>query len=392
MWDSYDQMLSPVAQEGTDVLPVISRLLAIPHLRARYLAHIRTIAKEWLDWQTLGPMINDYISLIDDGVKADDKKLYDYDAFTNSPGPDEEGDDSGGGGGGFGHRSSPSFKRFITERREFLQEHPEINKPTPTIHSVSLQSNPTANKAIPVTTELGTGVAVDAVFLYYTPSLTLPFQSVPMFDDGAHYDGKADDGIYGGDIPPFPAGVQVHYYVEARSAHPPGTATFTPERTKLGALTYQVTSPSGRISPLVINELMASNTKSLSDPQKEYDDWIEIHNLSDNQIDLSGMYLSDKKENPKKWTFPENTTIPAGGYLILWADEDVEDAPGLHINFKLSNGGEFVTFTDSDERGNRVLDSIEFGKQRKDTPIGRFPDGTGDFRPMRMTPGEKNRL
>jgi len=157
-------------------------------------------------------------------------------------------------------------------------------------------------------------------------------------------------------------------------------------------LTYQVTSPSGRVSPLVINELMASNTKSLSDPQKEFDDWIELHNLSDHQIDLSGMYLSDKKENPKKWTFPENTTIPAGGYLILWADEDVEDAPGLHINFKLSIGGEFVTFTDSDERGNRVLDSIEFGKQKKDTPIGRFPDGTGDFRTMRMTPGQKNRL
>ena len=70
----------------------------------------------------------------------------------------------------------------------------------------------------------------------------------------------------------------------------------------------------------------------------------------------------------------------------------MEDEPGLHINFKLSNGGEFVTFTDSDERGNRVLDSIEFGQQRKDTPIGRFPDGTGDFRPMRMTPGKKNRL
>jgi hypothetical protein len=180
--------------------------------------------------------------------------------------------------------------------------------------------------------------------------------------------------------------------VEARSAHPLGTTTFKPERTKFGALTYLVTSPSGRISPLVINELMASNTKSLSDPQKEFDDWIELHNLSDNQIDLSGMYLSDKKENPKKWTFPENTTIPAGGYLILWADEDVEDEPGLHINFKLSNGGEFVILTDRDERGNRVLDSIKFGKQRKDTPIGRFPDGTGDFRTMRMTPGEKNRL
>jgi hypothetical protein len=391
-WDSWEPMLSPVAQEHTDSLPVIKRFLAIPHLRARYLAHIRTIIKEGLDWQILEPMIKDYMALIDKEVKADDKKLYGYDAFASNRGQGEEADDSGGGGWGFGPRSSPSFKLFVTERRKFLQEHPEINKPTPTILSVSLNSNPVENKAVLVTATLGGAVQADVVLLYYRPSSNLPFQSVPMFDDGGHHDGKAGDGIYGGDMPPFPAGVKVHYYVEARSAHSLGTTTFTPERTKLGALTYLVTSPTGINSPVVINELMASNTMSLNDPQKEYDDWIELHNLSDNRIDLFGMYLSDRKEQPKKWTFPENTTIPAGGYLILWADEDVEDEPGLHLNFKLSNGGEIVILTDRDERGNRVLDSIEFGKQRKDMPIGRFPDGTGDFRTMRMTPGKKNRL
>jgi hypothetical protein len=358
-WDSYEPMLSPVAQENTDSLPVIKRLLAIPHLRARYLAHIRTIVKEWLDWEILGPMINDYITLIDEEVKADDKKLYDYDAFASNRGQVEEANDSGGGGWGFGPRSSPSLKRFITERREFLLEHPEINKPTPTIHSVALQSKPTENKAVPVTAKLDTGAEVNRVLVYYTPSLALPFKSVSMFDDGAHHDGMAGDGIYGGDIPPFPAGVQVHYYVEARSVPSVGTTTFKPERTTLSALTYQVTSPSGWRSPVIINEFMASNTKSLSDPQKEFDDWIELHNLSDHQIDLSGMYLSDRKERPKKWTIPEHTFIPAGGYLILWADEDVEDEPGLHLNFKLSNGGEFIILTDRDERGNRVLDSTE---------------------------------
>ena len=391
-WDSWEPMLSPVAQAQTASLPVIKRFFAIPHLRARYLANIRTIVKEWLDWQILEPMINDYMTLIDEEVKADDKKLYNYDAFANSRGQGEEADNSGGGGREFGHRSSPSFKGFVTERRKFLQEHPEINKPTPTILSVSLNSNPVENKAVPVTATLGGTVEADVVLLYYRPSSNLPFQSVPMFDDGGHHDGKASDNIYGGDLPPFPGGVTVQYYVEARSAHPHVTATFKPERTNSGALTYLVTSPSGGTSPIVINEIMASNTKSLRDPQKEFDDWIELHNVSDRQIDLSGMYLSDKKENPRKWTFPDNITLPAGGYLILWADEDVDDDPGIHLNFKLSNGGEWLILMDRDERGNRLLDSIEFGKQRRDTPIGRFPDGTGDFRPMRMSPGEKNRL
>ena len=30
--------------------------------------------------------------------------------------------------------------------------------------------------------------------------------------------------------------------------------------------------------PLVINELMASNSSNIQDPQGQYDDWIEIHN------------------------------------------------------------------------------------------------------------------
>ena len=30
--------------------------------------------------------------------------------------------------------------------------------------------------------------------------------------------------------------------------------------------------------PVVINELLASNTKSAADPQGEFDDWIELYN------------------------------------------------------------------------------------------------------------------
>ena len=75
-WETEGQMLSPVSQEHDTMRPVIGRLLAIPHLRARYLAHIRTIANEWLDWDVLQPIIAEYQSLVDAEVKADDKKLY----------------------------------------------------------------------------------------------------------------------------------------------------------------------------------------------------------------------------------------------------------------------------------------------------------------------------
>ena len=413
MWPDNNPMLSPVAQEDNERLPVISRLLSIPHLRARYLAHVWTIVSEWLDWDVLAPIIEEYQSLIDVEVKADDKKLYSYDGFANSATQDYSGGEGFGPPGGFalppsdfggrrrggfgrrggpGHGTTPSFKHFVEERREFLLNHPEMDKPVPVIQSVSHQTTPLAGESVQVKAEMGGDVEVDAVILYYAAGAEMRFESVPMFDDGVHSDGEADGDIYVGEIPAFPVGTKVHYYVEARSVTSVGTTTFSPAKAEFGALTYQVITPIAESSPVVINELMAFNTSSLKDPQGENDDWIELYNLSDQRIDLSGMYLSDNKDNPRKWAFHENTTISPKGYLIVWADEDGKAQLGLHANFKLSKNGEVVMLIDKDERGNKVLDSIKFGKQEKNSAYGRLPNGIGDFRQLTMTPGKSNKL
>ena len=143
---------------------------------------------------------------------------------------------------------------------------------------------------------------------------------------------------------------------------------------------------------VVINELMADNDNTLADPQGDYDDWLELYNLTDSAVLLSGMYLSDKENEPTKWEFPENTEIPANGYLIVWLDEDGEDAPdGLHANFKLSKSGETVTLVGIDAQGNQVvLDSITFEEQETDTALGRLPNGTGEFQIVQATPGAPN--
>ena len=143
---------------------------------------------------------------------------------------------------------------------------------------------------------------------------------------------------------------------------------------------------------VVINELMADNDNTLADPQGDYDDWLELHNLTDTAVSLAGMYLSDKEDEPTKWAFPENTEIPANGYLVVWLDEDVDDPEGLHADFKLSKKGETVMLVDTDAQGNQVLDSITFGEQETDTAFGRSPDGTGDFQVVRATPGAQNMM
>ena len=149
-----------------------------------------------------------------------------------------------------------------------------------------------------------------------------------------------------------------------------------------------MSNPSVNGLSVVINELMADNDNILADPQGDYDDWLELHNLTDSPVVLTGMYLSDKEDEPTKWAFPENTEIPANGYLIVWLDEDIDDVEGLHADFKLSKSGEIVTLVDTD--GIQVLDSITFGEQATDTALGRFPDGTGEFQVVQPTPGSEN--
>ena len=135
---------------------------------------------------------------------------------------------------------------------------------------------------------------------------------------------------------------------------------------------------------------MASNTQSLADPQGDNDDWIELHNVSNRTVDLSGMYLSDNQNDPRKWRFPDGTQIGPGNYLIVWADEDSNAETGLHANFKLSKNGEMVMLVDTDQRGNQVLDAIKFRGQGEDVAVGRVPNGIGDFKPLDGTPGMQN--
>ena len=133
--------------------------------------------------------------------------------------------------------------------------------------------------------------------------------------------------------------------------------------------------------PLIINEFMASNNNTITDPQGHYDDWIEIYNSGTVSIDIGGMYLTDAPDEPMMWRIPVGnpalTTIPAGGYLLIWADEDGTDY-GLHANFKLNANGEEIGLFDSD--GITLIDGISFPEQTTDISYGRDPESNGQIR------------
>ncbi|MBN2131715.1 MAG: CotH kinase family protein, partial [Sedimentisphaerales bacterium] len=145
-------------------------------------------------------------------------------------------------------------------------------------------------------------------------------------------------------------------------------------------------------NPLSINEFMASNSDFVRDSQGQYDDWIEIHNQAAAPIDVAGFYLTDDLDAPAPWRFPTGkpalTTIPPGGFLLVWADGDVGDS-GLHANFALAAGGDTIYLLEPD--GRTLIDSVEFREQVPNLSVGRYPDGVGEWRFMGMpTPAAPN--
>jgi hypothetical protein len=87
--------------------PLRSRLLAVPALRAQYLAYVREIAEKWLNWNTLEPLVREYQGVIAAEVKADTRKLYSFERFQADVA-----------------EAPNSLKNFVDKRRAFLLKTP----------------------------------------------------------------------------------------------------------------------------------------------------------------------------------------------------------------------------------------------------------------------------
>jgi len=138
---------------------------------------------------------------------------------------------------------------------------------------------------------------------------------------------------------------------------------------------------------------MAEN-HTIVDPDEPgaYPDWFELYNPGPGTAFLGGMYLSDDLANTTKFQIPAGLTIPAGEFLVFWADEDGSQGP-THTNFKLSKSGESVSLYDTAADGNGLIDRIVFGAQQSDVTYGRGRDGgsTWVFLPA-PSPGASNNV
>jgi hypothetical protein len=138
----------------------------------------------------------------------------------------------------------------------------------------------------------------------------------------------------------------------------------------------------------VLNEVLARNSAAAISPWGSYADFIEIYSPS--SANLSGMGLSDDPDEVK-FTFPQGTFM-AGGRFVVWCDggraASTSASASMNAGFSLSgrSGGVYLFNTNG-----QAVNSVEYGLQVQDRPIGRSPDGWGSWRLLSSaTPGAGN--
>ncbi len=149
---------------------------------------------------------------------------------------------------------------------------------------------------------------------------------------------------------------------------------------------------------LFINEFMASNDAATVDPDEDsndgdpYEDWFEIYNADSVAVDIGGMWVTDDLSKLDNYQIPTSapakTTIQPGGFLVIWADKEMQQGVN-HVNFALSGGGEAIGLILAD--GSTIVDSYTYGPQQTDVSFGRNPDGGDTWETMgTATPGASN--
>ncbi len=360
-------------EDNTD-FPLLNRMLAVPSIRQRYLAHVRLILEEYFNPLYIDAKIDAWEELIDELVQEDPKKFYTYTQFLSS---------------------ITSLKEDIVTRRNFLLSNAELVGGVPlTVNQVSYMvdgvqwQTPSEINEVEVVANVSGSSGIASVWLYHGEGLTGAFDKIEMYDDGQHNDGAALDGQYGGVIPTKSIGTYIRFYIEAIAADNAATATFEPKGAEHNVFLYQVGIEPASESTVVINELMAENNTAVEDEFGEYDDWLELYNLGESDLNLSGWSLTDNINDLQKFEFPEGTIIESGAYLVIWADED-EDQGELHSNFKLSANGESLYLLNDTQK---LVDEISFPEAIEDLSYARTPNGTGSFTYKTHTLGLNNDL
>ena len=115
-----------------------------------------------------------------------------------------------------------------------------------------------------------------------------------------------------------------------------------------------------------------SEVSAVEAVKSQKNDWIELHNGSDTEVDLTGWTLSDDPDEPAKFTL-SSKTIDAGGYLVVECTNHTLRQTADIAPFSISFGGETIVLYDA--KGS-LVDSFDTGALGPGITSGRIESDT----------------
>lgn len=341
--------------------PLTNRILGIEEFKNRLNFYINKIIQDVFNEGVLFPEIDRLKALTETAAEEDIYRTLDYGfdieayhaSFTSELG---------------GHVKY-GLKPYITTRVNSALEQVVLTNITPIITKV--KTNFTFIENEETLTIKATVLDDDEIITVTAQVTTDQTTSVPLLDDGLGRDKVANDGVFTGTFSPLEYEGEISFYITA--ADPTEQIERFPKNPEVNLIEQVGQSD----SPLVINELMASNSSTIADEGGAFADWLEIYNPSDAPISLNGYFLTDNLTIKNKWAFPD-TIIEPESFLLIWVDDDEKEGP-LHTSFNLSKTGEDIGLYLQSGDSYLTVDAFAFPELGTDFSYGRLGDGGNDF-------------
>jgi spore coat protein CotH len=339
-------------RESSANFPLMNKLMKVPQIRQRYLAHYRTILDENFRNGSAAALVDKYAAMINPYLGYTNDNVTKANVLTGIT----------------------ELKTNISTRLTYLNQNTElaatglsISAVTPSVNNVNF-ARPSSTQTVKVNASVTGSAGVSAVYLYYGQNLEGGFTKLNM---------TLANNVYSATIPALPKGTYVRYYIEAIANNTAKTASYMPVGAEHDVYLYRVKFAENIKNDIVINEVMASNQTAVADNRGLYGDWIELYNKSTLPINISGYYLSDNEALLTQYQIPTGTTIAGNDYLVFWADDLNTATNGeFHTNFKLNATADNVYLATPSLD---IADHVEIENVEQDSALARLPNATGPF-------------
>ena len=157
------------------------------------------------------------------------------------------------------------------------------------------------------------------------------------------------------------------------------------ENSESGAEAYFASAK--RDVTIAITEVMAGNRSCIVDEDGDYSDWIELTNTGGQEVNLSGLYLSDRTESDRRWPLPSIQLSTGKRIVVFCSGKDRQDTTRPHTDFSLDGKGETVSLYSP---LGAVISSISYPALADDQSYCLEETGNGFFTTGFATPGYPN--